>query len=488
MKKVSALRRRVGQTLAWLLDAAEPSPDRSSRAFWDRRAIGHEDALVQAFEREQVVAQCRDLVRNNAVTRGIINRLQDMVVGRGITPRATTSDESWNSSAERYWTEWANAPEPTGLLTLADVMALCVSARLVEGGAAVLKHSNGQIELIELERFRPSPDDNLAGLPYKLDASGAVKAWCIWDRDERGGFGSGAKWSWVPSKHILTMFPRDRADQIMPIPQLAACVNQIRDLSEVNAFTLRQAKAQAVAAFVHQKQADGQSFGGRRFGDNGSGFDKFLDALQTVGFETTGKVTNLAPSTPSSTYNDFVMLNLKLIGMAISVPLDVLMMWFSDNSYSSSKTTLTQAHEAIVKRQAVLVRSILRPLWVWKMVQAVQNGELPAPPECEETGLPAFDHVDFRPPSFEWVDPSDALQSTLQAIQAGVSTLSEECEKRGSTLEATLRRKASDILTIQRVAQEAGIPANALSQVVIQGASNVAQDAPEKVANTQETL
>lgn len=475
MKITNALKRRAGKTLAWLLDAAEPSPDRSARVFWDRRVLGAEDAIVSPYEREQVIAQCRDLVRNNAVTRGIISRLQDMVVGRGITPRATTASEEWNSAAERLWFNWANAPEPTGLLTLTDVQSLCVSARLVEGGAAILKHADGKIELVELERFRASPDDSLGGLPYRLNSAGAVDAWCVWDRDERGGFGTGAQAHWVPASQMLVMFPRDRADQIIPLPQLASCVNQIRDLTEVNAFTLRQAKAQAVAAFVHQKQADGQSFGGRRFGDSGSGFDQFLNALQTVGFETTGTVTNLSPNTPSSTYNDFVMLNLKLIASAISVPLDVLMMWFSDGTYSSNKTTLSQAHEAVVKRQAELVRSILRPMWVWKMVQAVQDGLLPAPPECVETGLPAYEHVDFRPPAFEWVDPTDALQSTLQAVQAGVSTLSEECEKRGTTLEGTLRRKAADILTIKRVADETGIPVEALSQVVIQGASNLPQ-------------
>lgn len=473
MKIGKAIRTKLGNAVAWMLDAAEPSPDRSARQFYDRNRRGHEDNIVSAWDRETTITNCRDLMRNNAITRGICHRLRDMVVGKGITPHAITSDPAWNRIAESYWHAWADRPEPSGLLTLSDILRLAVVGVMVEGGAVILKHSDGTIEPIEIERLRTHPKDPLGSQPYKLDASGRLTHWCIWDRDQTGAFSSNSRASWVRAVNVLTLMPRERPDQIMPMPQLAACVNQIRDLSELNSYTLRQAKTQSLPAVVLKKGPSGQGIRpGQRFADKDRPWDDFLDALKVTGFETDGDVHTLSPATPASTYKDFVALNLKLISMAVSIPLDVLMLWFSDGTYASNKTTLTQAHEAIEQRQQALIRAFLRPLWTWKITQAVANRELPVPP-LDANGIPQFDRVDFRPPAYEWMDPADQLQSTMQAIQAGVSTLSEECEKRGTTLEQTLRRKAADLRTIRAIAAQEGVDPSELSQVIVAGAANL---------------
>lgn len=472
MKIGKAIRKKLGNAVAWMLDAAEPSPDRSARQFYDRNRRGHEDKVVTAWDREQTIINCRDLMRNNPITRGVCHRLRDMVVGKGITPHAITADPAWNALAESYWHAWADRPEPSGLLSLSDILRLAVVGIMVEGGAVILKHSDGSIEPIEIERLRAHPDTP-TGLPYKLDASGRLTHWCIWDRDETGTFSGKSRASWVKAINILTLLPRERPDQILPLPQLASCVNQIRDLSELNAYTLRQAKVQALAALVHKKGPSGQGIRpGQRFADKDHPWDNFLDALKVTGYETDGDVHTLTPATPAGTYKDFVALNLKLIAMAVSIPLDVLMLWFSDGTYASNKTTLTQAHEAIEQRQQALIRAFLRPLWTWKIAQAVANRELPVPP-LDANGIPQLDRVDFRPPAYEWMDPADQLQSTMQAIQAGVSTLSEECEKRGSTLEQTLRRKAADLRTIRAIAAAEGVDPSELSQVIVAGAANL---------------
>lgn len=473
-RRHSVVRRLLGNTVAWMLDAAEPSPDRSARQFYDRNRRGHEDTIVTAYDREQTIINCRDLMRNNPITRGVCHRLRDMVVGKGITPHAISDDPAWNRLAEAYWAAWADHPEPSGLLTLSDILRLAVVGILVEGGAVILKHSDGTIEPIEVERLRPHPDDiATGGLPYKIDASGRLTHWCIWDRDPAGVFSPKSQASWVKAVNVLTLLPRERPDQILPLPQLASCVNQIRDLSELNAYTLRQAKVQALAALVHKKGPSGQGIRpGQRFADKDRPWDNFLDALKVTGYETDGDVHTLTPATPAGTYKDFVALNLKLIAMAVSIPLDVLMLWFSDGTYASNKTTLTQAHEAIEQRQQAIIRAFLRPLWAWRIAKAVEVGDLPPPP-LDAEGVPQLDRVDFRPPAYEWMDPADQFQSTLQAIQAGVATLSEECEKRGSTLEQTLRRKAADLRVIRAIAAQNGLDPADLSQVVVAGAANL---------------
>ena len=460
---------------SFFYDASEFSRDRSMRAVYgDRARQGSEDDLVSQNDRDILIRQCRDVYRNNPIARGIIKRMCDMVVGQGITPQPTTRDETWNKLAFSFWRDWCSHPEPTEMLSFVDILSLATSAVMIEGGSALLLHRDGSVELLELERFRPDPTDKENQRCYRMDAQGRITHWCLHDRDAQGYFSDKkGSYSWVKAENILTMFPRDRADQIMPIPQLASCMAELRDVQELNRYTLRQAKVQSLPSVVHKKGADNAkaNFGGSRFtkADNSEAVLRdFAEANGINILETTGDINTIAPATPSSTYETFVKLNLKLIAMAVGIPLDVLMLWFSDGTYSSSKATLTQAHEAILKRQQMLIRCLIAPLFSWRIRKAIIMGELPEAP-TDEYGLPEIP-IDWRLPAYEWMDAGDSLQSSLLSIRAGLSTLREECEKRGHNLEDLLRAKIGDLQLMKRLADEAGVAVTDLSDVVVLGA------------------
>lgn len=459
-----------------IYDASEMTPERSTRAiFGDRSRQGSEDDLVPQFQRDIIIRQCRDVYRNNPIARGIIKRMCDMVVGQGITPMPSTTNGEWNHKAYAFWKEWCETPEPTEMLSFVDILNLATSATLIEGGCAILLHSNGTIEVLELERFRADPSSTNQK-PYRMDSKGRITHWCLHDRNSSGAFDNAKNhYSWVRAENILTMFPRDRADQIMPIPQLASCMAELRDIQELNRFTLRQAKVQSLPSIIHKRGADNSkaNFGGSRFASKADDTGAMKDFALAQGInilDTTGDVHALAPATPSGTYESFVKLNLKLIAMAVGIPLDVLMLWFSDGTYASSKATLTQAHEAILKRQQLLIRSIIKPLFYWRIRKAIKDGELPEAP-IGDLGLPEI-RVDWRLPAYEWMDANDSLQSSLLSIRAGLSTLREECEKRGHNLEDLMRTKIEDAKMIKSMALEAGLSSAELSDVVVLGAPN----------------
>lgn len=462
----------IRRFFAWLYDAAEPSPNRSARAIFGDRSSGASEDTATRWERKIIIDQCRDLYRNNAVARGVVKRLKSMVVGNGITPQATTTDAEWNRRATELWREWAEAPETSGRRRLQDILKLCIAGIMVEGGAALLKHSDGSIELVEMERFRAEGVDTM---PYRIGKNGRVSHWCIWDRDEFGSFGVNSRKLWVHAENVLTLFPSDRADQIMPLPQLSGCVNQLRDVDELNRFTLQQAKVQAVAGIIHKRGADGNklNLGGSRLNktdDTAAQLKTYAEATGQNVIDTTGDVHTVAPATPSGTYEPFMMLNLKLIAMAIGLPVDVMMLWFSDGTYSSSKATLTQAKEAVSEYQEQLIHYLLRPLWLWKMVQAVANDQLPPPP-MGDNGLPQYEAVYFQRPGWAWIDPSDSMQTDLLAVSSGLASMSELAEKNGKKYIDVLRSKAEDAKAVAAIAAEYGIPPESLSNLVIPGAS-----------------
>ena len=76
-------------------DAAERT-NKHQRLQWGRQQEKDEDHMVGEHDKKQLRMRCRNLQRNDSITRGIIERFSDNVVGSGITPQA-----SRNSSSDR---------------------------------------------------------------------------------------------------------------------------------------------------------------------------------------------------------------------------------------------------------------------------------------------------------------------------------------------------------------------------------------------------
>lgn len=476
MSLKTAVKEYAKRTLCSILDISEPSKDRSNRWYHDRGSVQSEDRLTTQYDRDAAIARCHDLVRNSAIARGIVDRVRDMTVGTGITPQAQTDDEAWNNQAEAFWRSWSKAPETSGLSDMTDVLKLSASSLITDGGVGILKHSNGSIQLVELSRFRPHPDEPISSLPYKTDTNGKITHWCIWDRDETGGFTNKDLASWVSVKHVLVLFDRRRPDQVMPYPQLAPAANMLQDVNEINQFTLRQAKVQSAVAVVHQKGATGKPLhgGGRNSKAGEGGDEKIKKNVESVGWsliDTDGQVSMLTPSTPSSTYDSFIKLNIQFVGMCVSLPFEFLMLFFGEGTYSSSKATLMQAREAIHGRQQGLIRFILRPLWIWRISKAVADGLLPPPPD----GLFDYTKVYFQLPSFEWVDQKDSVQTEMQQVLAGFRSRREIAAKYGYDFDTLLRENARDLKKISEVEKEFGLPPGSLSKIQLSGSPEPAK-------------
>lgn len=477
MRPLRALARFLISPRAALLDIAEWSPDRSQRASWgDRYAIGSEDAVIGSDERLRAISECRDLMRNSAVTRGIVERIRGITVGvSGIVPEATTPDAAWNAAAEALWRAWSRDPEGTGRSDMAELQGLLAASTLTDGGMGLLLHNDGTVTPIETDRLLPD-GTTLGGLPFRADDRGRVTAWCIHDRRVPGRV-EPPKYRWVSAQRLLTLFVRTRADQTLPLPQLTACALTVRDMEELNRYTLRQAKVQSITAVIHTRGASNSSpfqLRGKVGAEDveGEGAKRFERASGMTVIDTDGDYRTLAPSTPSSTYDTFMRHNLRLVSMAVGLPYEFLALYFSDSTYSASKATLTQAREAIAQRQRHLKRAILQPLWEWQVARWVAAGLLTPPPG----GVPS---VRWRDPAFEWMDVKDSVQTDLMEVRAGLRTMEELAAKRGGDYEAILRKRAEEMGLLRAIAAEAGVAEADLSAVILPGAAQTKEPEPQ---------
>jgi capsid protein len=156
--------------------------------------------------------------------------------------------------------------------------------------------------------------------------------------------------------------------------------------------------------------------------------------------------------TPGSQFPAFTERIARIIGASFGLPYEFVLLDFSMGSFSSSRAALLQTYRTFEGWQRWLIGGMLQPIWNWRIAKAIKAGDLPPAP-VDARGVSEWYKVRWQRPEFGWVDPQSENQGHILAINAGASTLSEWCGKRGRDAEDVLHEKGADITTAIKVAE-----------------------------------
>lgn len=456
--------------LATALDAAERSVGRRQLSYYGRAVNASEDYLVPQADLDTCRQRCKDLRRNNPIISGAIDRIVDNVVGSKITMQARTSSPAWNQQAEEWLDGWMAKTDPEGFTSFTDAGRLTVAARLYDGEIFHQPTPTGQLAIIEAERVRESQDPKQkTPVPgARLDpVTGAVTAWCVHSRDIYGQFGMKHAEQWVPG--LIHCARRWRPDQRRGYPDLAVVANIVTDLNEINSANLRKSKMGALAAWVYEKATSGGSLQGRTTPESAGAqpLHKFQEGqIYEVPFGS--KLSPFQNNQPGSEYQPFVELNLRLVGMALGLPYEFLLLYFGGGNFASSKASLLQAYKTIETWQAWLETSYIFPAVSWRVSKAIRDRELPPAP-VDARGVSEWSKWEWQRPGVEWIDPQNAIQTEMQEVRIGASDMYAVCARRGRDAEETARANARYLKMLERVATEEGVDQAALHNIQIPG-------------------
>lgn len=155
--------------------------------------------------------------------------------------------------------------------------------------------------------------------------------------------------------------------------------------------------------------------------------------------------------TPGSNFDPFVEKCLRLIGAALGLPYEFVLLDFSQGSFSSSRAALLQTYRTFESWQQWLIQYFLQPVWNWRIAKAIKEGALrPAP--LDARGISQWYQVQWQPPEFGWVDPQSEAQAHLLKITAGASSLTQWALRDGKDSEELLEEKGRDIANAARIA------------------------------------
>lgn len=457
-----------------ILDAALEQTARMSLRLMGRDVNADEDRLLPQSDRDMAVNRCHDLRRNNPVAAGVSEGLADNVAGSRIILQARTSDPAWNAEAEAWFRAWAGACETSGRENFAGVVRHAVRARMFDGELFLVPQPDGRLTLVESQRVRPGPGGD--GLAYEVDGDGRVTAWRVCDRDPRTGEVTDTS----PSRMVRDAFHvawRWRPDQVRGWPQLATVANAMQDLGEINAANLKKYKMGALAAWTltgggrlkGRTTRTGQTEGTHPLMSFQDGMIYELDEGQQLQpFQNTQ---------PGGEYAPFVELNLRLIGMALRLPYEFLLMYFGGATFSASKSALLQVQTTLGSWQDWLEDTLIRPVVAWRVAHAIADGELPPAP-VDARGRSEWDRWQWQRPAVLWLDPQAAVQAEMQEVTMGVRTLAEAAAERGRDLEETLRERARELRLCATIEAENNLPAGSLSRIQIPGQTPAPEPAP----------
>lgn len=427
-----------------------------------------EDHVVGAFDLDRLRRQCLWLRRNNAIVAGVVERFADHVVGPdGIVPQAQTDDEEWNEQAEEYWREWCKRADSRQRVPMRELQRLAVQSRLLLGDVGFVLLANGQIQPVEAMRICDPPGPSRPErcvLGVQTTAGGIPVAFYVHPRNVFG-LVDVDRWSVVRAENMVFLSRPMRIDQMRGIPELAPVLNAVTDFGKLQEETLNKATLDAMhawAIYTEEGAAKAQNAVAARLAAAGAGgdgsasaplFERFAGG-QNYYLRPGERLESLASHTPNGQFVQHSELLLKIIGSALCLPFEFLLLDFSGGSFSASRAALMTTYRTFSMWQSWLITNMLQRIWNWRIAKAIKAGELPPAPE-DRHGWSEWWWVRWMTPRYDWIDPRQEAVSDRTNVEMGVESVGSIAHRRAGDIGDVMRAKRGDYLAAARACSEA---------------------------------
>jgi lambda family phage portal protein len=451
------------------------------------------------FLRDTIVARVRDLVRNDGWASGAVTRILDSVVGadfrlvakpdwRALEVHDKAFDRVWadefGRAAEARWRNWAYDPgrycDSGRRYTVPQLFRLAFRGELVDGeslmvvnwlpqrrgpGRARYATSLLVVDPDRLSNPQMAIDTHFRRGGVEIDEFGAAVAYHI-RRAHQGDWFSAADtviWDQIERETefgrpvVLHAFDSDRPAQHRGSGGIfAPILGRMKMLARYDAVELQAAVVNAIfAAYIESPYDDEQV---RDALDGGDGVSQYqmlrgqyhkergikLDQVVIPRLFPGEKITSVDAKRPASNYASFEGAVLRNAATAIGVSAEQLSQDWSKTNYSSARGALLEAWKTLSRRQKNFAAATASPVYGAFLEESMDRNELPlpagAPDFIEERA--AYSACLWMGPPRGWIDPVKEAQAAVLRMDAGLSTLEQECAEQGLDWEDQLAQRA----------------------------------------------
>lgn len=405
--------------------------------------------------------QSRELARTNPIAVGAINTNVDRVVGTGLALSAQPNRDilgwspeqsaAWKRQVQAEFSLWSDSAECDisctqnfydlqGLVLRATLESGDVFTLLPDGAATASQPYKLRVQTIEADRVgnpHGTMETTAIAGGVRSDSAGKPIAYHVYARHPGGRLLAGASadlfaGQWVdalgPSgrRRILHHYRRLRPEQPRGVPYLAPIVEIIKQLGR---YTEAEIAAAVISAYftVFVETADGNPApiftGSEEPGQASTGPEEIGMGQGAVVGLAPGESANFAdPTRPNPNFDAFTLAMLRQVGMALSIPSELLIKQFN-SSYSASKAALLDAWIYFRSVRTWLARSFCQPVYETWLAEAVATGRIAAPGFFTDPLLRwAYTRAFWNGDSMGSISPKDEVAAYTAAIDARLMT------------------------------------------------------------------
>jgi lambda family phage portal protein len=408
-------------------------------------------------------SRSRDMVRRNAWASNAIDSFVANSVGTGIKPQSKHPDAAVKRKLQQLWLRWTDEADASGLTDFYGLQALVCRAT-VEGGECIVRLRPRrpedrlsvplQLQMIEAEHLPASRNENLpngnvirAGIEF--DKIGRRAAYHLY-REHPGEqlmFARAGETARVTADGVLHVYKPLRPGQHRGQPWLTQVLVKLHELDQYDdAELVRKKLAAMFAAFIIENNPDDPVIGSKP-GEAA----KDASGVPLAGLEPGSMVKLLPgedvkftePGDVGGMYAEFMKVQLRAIAAGLGITYEQLTGDLEKVNYSSIRAGLLEFRRRCEQFQhQVMVFQFCRPVWRAWIEAAVLAGEIPARDYARNRQF--YLDVEWRPPSWDWVDPLKDMKAEATAVRAGFKPRSAVINEMGYDEEDVDRQIAAD--------------------------------------------
>lgn len=411
-----------------------------------------EEDNLEPSSRRDLVSRAQDAADNDLLVKGLVARLTSFVVGEGNRleldfgkgQKSDTLKQLGRDVKTWFNTEYSESCDGRQRMQLPECQKAAFRSWYVDGDLLVtIDPVDAKLYHFEATQIATpsgySPKKNKIYDGVTIDGNGApVSYWTSPDGSESPALKDCTERSREDSIHIADFF---RFRQVRGVSQLVAHLGMVNDLKDYFEADLQSTKAAAKFAMyvkklgASQAAQDAIAFAGinpnGRTSGGASAEEKIYGRMERVAggafeyLEPGEDIGVINPARPTQAFRDYVRAMVRIFGAGASVPLELIMLDFSESNFSSNKAAMLLAWAYIRSLQAWFNRVYNTPIARRAIQREIDRGRFRGLPDSWRYA------IGWTNPGLPEIDRQKAESAKSRALSNGTTTLRDEVDTAG---------------------------------------------------------
>ena len=389
-----------------------------------RHAVGGSGERHMTFDRMQLINQSRQFMRDNGIYRGMILRAVNYIVGNGFTLQAKTKPKRLNAKIEALWKEYWRRPVITRRMSGRQAERMVCRELFVAGDVGAIKTTDaGTLQLIESEQIVGKKELRNDGMVR--DRVGRATGYWVsgWGRGGQVDLRTARRYD---PQNFLFLADPDRPSSARGVPPAQASFPMLHRINDVcDSEALAWQLLARLALSVTRDEAGARAFGESTADSDATGTEMAM-RVQEIGYALLfharpgDEIKGIERNIPGKDFGASVTMFLRLLGLPLGLPLEIILLDWTKSNYSQSRAVLEQAYVTFLAWQMLLADFFMEPVYRWQLARWVKQGLVPDREDIAE-------HA-WLMPTFPWLDKLKEAQAYGEQIDRGMTTLGQVCK------------------------------------------------------------